>query len=69
MTYPKPIMSTKELAAMGIACDKTIRQWCHIPGNDFAFTIGGGRFRIDTEKFDKFYQSQIIRTVGGRHRR
>ncbi len=65
MLYPKAIMSISEIAAMGIADVKTIRQWCHIPGNDFAFKNPGGRkIRIKTREFNLWYQKQQKRVAG-----
>ena len=55
MTYPKPMMSIKEIhITMGVPLD-FLKQAVHVPGQTFASkTSGGGKWLIDTEEFEKW---------------
>lgn len=54
MTYPKPMMSITELVKLGFSRDELSRD-VHVKGQNFAIkTPGGGKWRIDTEEYEKF---------------
>ena len=59
MQYPKQIMSITELAELGF-CRDYLRAACHAEGQNFATkTVGGGKFQIDTEKFEEWRQKRL----------
>lgn len=61
MVYPKPIMSITELLPLGFSRDE-LRAACHAADQDFAVkTIGGGKFQIDTEKFEAWRQAKLAK--------
>jgi len=54
MIYPKPLMSITELCELGFSRDELNRD-VHAKGQRFATkTPGGGKWRIDTEEYEKF---------------
>lgn len=58
----KEYYSVSELAATGIADRDTILQWCHIPGQPFAFRNPGARkWRIDIKKFARWHSARCRR--------
>ena len=66
MNYPAEIMSVTELADFLRISRSVVLQWCHMPGNGFAYINPGGRkIRIRTHDFETWYRTQR-RTVGGR---
>ena len=66
MEYPSEVMSITEMARHIGTCRALVYQWCHIPGNKFAFRAAGGtKIRIDTEEFDKWYRKNM-KLVGAR---
>ena len=66
MEYPRAVMSITEVAEHIGTARNIVYQWCHIPGNKFAFKAAGGRkIRIDTKEFDKWYR-QKAKLVGAR---
>jgi len=53
MEFPKKIMTSKELMAMGFK-DHQLRRYAHVEGQTYATRIPGGRKILwDTEKFGK----------------
>lgn len=61
MNYPKPIMSIKELVQMGYS--KTdLYTAAHHPFSRYYLipTAGGGKFRFDTDKWEK-YRDKVLR--------
>lgn len=59
MQYPKPIMSVSELVKLGFTRDELNRA-VHRKNQNFATkTLGGGKWRIDTEKFEQFRTNRI----------
>lgn len=61
MTYPKKIMKTSELVAMGYTYSYLINL-AHIPGQKYARKLPGGRhFYWDTEMFEKAQQKNAVR--------
>lgn len=66
MTYPAEIMTVTELAKYLRIQRDLVLQWCHIPGNDFAYRNPGGRkIRIRTHEFETWYRTKR-KNVGGR---
>ena len=66
MIYPAEIMSVTELAKYLRIQRDLVLQWCHIPGNDFAYRNPGGRkIRIRTHEFETWYRTKR-KNVGGR---
>lgn len=61
MQYPKAVMSITELVEIGFGRDD-MKAACHAEGQDFATrTVGGGKFLIDTEKFEQWRQKRVQR--------
>ena len=61
MKYPKPMMSITELTALGFSRDY-LQKAVHCKHSDeFAYRTGrGGKFMVDTEKFDKAIRKKWI---------
>ena len=58
----KTYLSVSELAATGIADRDTILQWCHIPGQQFAFrNPGAKKWKIDMKKFERWHRVHCTR--------
>ena len=58
----KAIYSITELSALGYGDKDIILQWCHIPGQTFAYRNPGGRkWRIDMRKFEKWLNAHCER--------
>ena len=59
--YPKPIMSITELTELGF-CRDYLKAACHAEGQNFATkTVGGGKFQIDTKKFEEWREACLER--------
>ena len=59
MIYPAEIMSVTELAKYLRIQRNLVLQWCHIPGNDFAYRNPGGRkIQIRTHEFETWYRTK-----------
>ena len=66
MTYPSEIMTVTELSAFLKVRRDLVLQWCHVPGNQFAYVNPGGRkIRIKTHEFETWYRTKR-KYVGGR---
>lgn len=66
MEYPKPIMSITELEALGFSKTE-LKYAVHARGQNFAVkTHGGGKWKIDTEKFEKWRTRGIGSVLGRR---
>lgn len=50
MIFPKPLMSISELRQMGFS-DYELRKYVHARGCPVVKSPGGGKYKIDTEKF------------------
>ena len=57
MTFPKPIMSLKELRDIGFP-RQTLIEYTYIKDFPGFKTPGGGKWLVDTEKFSKWLESR-----------
>lgn len=66
MNYPKQIMSISDLVELGFSRTE-LNYAVHARGQDFAVkTHGGGKWKIDTEKFEKWRTRGIGNVLGRR---
>ena len=60
MIFPKPLMSISELADMGFS-KYELRKYVHARGCPVIRTPGGGKYKIDTEKFPTWLEEYNTR--------